>query len=460
MSNPQKGKARWRSRPLFWICVILGTGALAGYLTRPEGRRSVEIRRSSLRTTPDGVAALSRGIERLGRHTAPRFTPFADADPVRGTIAIVEPRAIPSPRETDALLEHVRSGGTLLYSPPVRRVDDIVGPVTSPLMIGLGVWSLARPPPDSVEMRWEEHPLTAGLPLPDSLGLSFSGIPWEEMADSALAMREREAAESPEEADAEADSVPRDVRLREAIDSLRTLMERRGVPDIGDASPIEPLLTSVDSAGREWYGAALFRVGRGRIVLLADATPLSNGGAGGSSLAVLAVRAALAYTVEDDTVFFDEFHQGITGDRTRARVLADFFLASPGGRTLFHVVVVCFLFLACKGIRFGSPNPAVAPADRERRSPLEHVSALGDLYRKAGASGTAALLLLAPLAAQLRRPPPRDPDEADRLISEMEARGGKHPALDRVRDGLNTEPAELTMVAAGVDEQIARRHTK
>ena len=103
---------------------------------------------------------------------------------------------------------------------------------------------------------------------------------------------------------------------------------------------------------------------------------------------------------------------------------------------LLHMILVCFLFLACKGLRFGLPATAVAPADRERRSPLEHVSALGDLYAKAGAAKTAALLLLARLARAVRASPPRDMEEADRLLREIETRRGRHRSIDRVREGL------------------------
>lgn len=476
MSARGNRKPGWRSRPLFWICVILGAGALAGYLTRPQGSRATDVVRSSLRTTPDGVAALSRAISRLGRHTAPRFTPMADADPLRGTIAIVQPRAIPSPRETEALLERVRSGGTLLYVPAARSA----GPISSPLMIGLGIWFRSPPVTDSAEVRWGNHFLVDGLSLPDSLRYGFRPIPWEEPADSLRADVEAEAGGADEDARRQGDSVKADsagsdsaaagsagalsaeaqADLQEALDSLRARMERGGIPGVDDAGPPEPLLTVTDSAGTELMAAALFRVGEGRIVVLAEARPLANGKAGDSPLAILAVRAALAYTDEADTVFFDEFHQGITGGRTRARVLADFFLGSPGGLTLSHVALICFLFLACKGLRFGIPNTAVAPADRERRSPLEHVSALGDLYRKAGASNTAALLLLSPLASAARLPPPRDLDEAAALIGEVRARGGRQAALDRVQNGLDAQPVDLTLIAAGVDEHLARRFNK
>ncbi|MXW16440.1 MAG: DUF4350 domain-containing protein [Gemmatimonadetes bacterium] len=463
MSDSGTGGATTRRRTLIWICATVVGAALAGYLTRPEGRRSTGVLRSSLRTTPDGVAALSRGIARMGRHTEPRLTPMMDADPVRGTIVQLQPVAPTTPREIEALLDHVRGGGTLLYAPSRDRLLGI--PRTSMLMVALGVWFdgfLARELPDSVAATWGEHPLAEGLPPPerprfgfevirregaDSAGIDDGSAP----ADSVAANADRadeEAGREPEESaepDQESDSIP---ELPEWF------------PDAGDAEDPVPLLTAPDSAGKEVMAAALVRMGEGRILIFADARHLSNGAADEDPMAVLAVRAALAYTSEADTVFFDEFHQGITGYGSRAEVLANFFLGSPGGLTLLHVVLVSFLFLACKGLRFGLPATAVAPADRERRSPLEHVSALGDLYAKAGAAKTAALLLLARLARAVRASPPRDLEEADRLLREIETRRGRHRSINRVREGLDAEPADLTLIASGVDEQLARRFSK
>ena len=463
MSSPGTGGTQRRGRPLVWICVIVASAALAGYLTRPEGRRSVGVLRSSLRTTPDGVAALSRAIARLGRHTEPRLTPMMDADPVRGTIVLLQPRALPSPRESEALLKHVRSGGTFLYAPPLDLAADL--PITTPLMVALGVWFPLKRGlelPDSAETRWAGHPLADGLPPLGSPRFAFEPIPWEEGLDPLRAEVEGDSLQVAEEATVDEDAPESDSSGAETeSDSLAELLELlEWFPDASDAHGPEPLLTVTDSSGSELMAAAQWTLGEGRIVIFADARPLSNGAADEDPLAVLAVRAALAYTSEADTVFFDEFHQGITGYGSRAEVLANFFLGSPGGRTLLHAVLVCFLFLACKGLRFGVPTTAVAPSDRERRSPLEHVSALGDLYRKAGAAKTAALLLLARLARAVRSPPPRDMEEADRLLRDIEARRGRHPSLDRVREGLNADPVELPLIAAGVDEQLARRFNK
>ena len=413
MRNAGRGSTGPAGRPALWICVVIATALGVGFLFRPEGWRSENVLRSSFRTTPDGVAALARGITRLGRPTGQRITPLAEADPVRGTIVLLEPPFFPSPREVRTLLDRVREGGTLLYAPQYR-LGRTGRPVTTPLMDSLGIALRRRAAREELreeplaQPRWREHALTAGLPPPPPPvhGLRISG----------------------------------------EVDP--------GSPGVDG---VEQLLTVEDAAGVEWAGAASLALGDGRVVVLSEAGALSNERAGDDPLAVLAVRAALAYTDAADTVFFDEFHQGIRGDRSRAEVLRDFFLGSPGGRTLLHLVAVCFLVLACAGIRFGAPTPAVAPPDLERRSPLEHVAALGDLYRKAGAANTTALLLLSRLARAARHPPPRTTGEADALLRRLDAGKGPDTPLARARRGLRAQPPDLAAIAAGIDEHLAAR---
>ncbi len=409
-----KGTGGWAGRPLFWIVVVVVVALGVGYVYRPQGQASEDVRRSFFRTTPDGVAALARGIDRLGRATAPRTTPLADADPVRGTVVLLQPPSLPSPREVRELLDRLREGGTLLYIPPYLTNGSQM--FESPLMDSLGVRFRLRPLQDQIrkqsleEPRWREHPLTAGLAAPG----------------------------------------PFDHGLR---------IDGEDYPDSTGVHDVRRLLVADDpgSSDWEWIVAAEFAFGEGRVVVLSEGGPLSNEHAGDHPLAVLAVRAALAYTSEADSVFFDEFHQGIRGDRTRAEVLRDFFLGSPGGRTLLHLVAVGFLVLACLGLRLGAPSPAVAPPDLERRSPLEHVSALGDLYRKAGADYTAALLLVARLARRTRHPPPRTAAEADSLLRKLDAGAGADTPLSRTRRGLVVSPPDLAAVAAGIDEYLASR---
>ncbi len=409
-----------------WVTAIALVAGLAAFFTRPEGRAATDVKRSFFRTTPDGVAALARGIARLGRPTAPRITPLADAEPVPDALVLLSPSVVPSPAEVHALLERVRAGGTLVYAPLL--VPTVFGTLrVTPLMDSLGIAFRLPQEGDLEDPQWAPHALTEGLPAPDP---------------------------------------PRRVlrRLTERGLVARRDAERGDIQVVEDTSeasgpPLEDLLTTGPSEDRRWIGAGLTPLGDGRVLVLSDAQSLSNARAAENPLAPLVIRALLAHTTPADTVFFDEFHQGIRGYDSTARRWAGFVLGTPRGRTLLHVLTAAFVALACAGLRFGSPMTSVAPPDRERRSPLEHVSALGDLYEKAGAARAAAFLLLARLARTARRPPPRDLSEAETLVRELEARRGAHPSLASIRRGLRADPVDLTMIAAGIDDHLAKRPT-
>ncbi len=417
---------RARSRTISRVTAIALVAGLAAFFTRPEGRAAADVKRSFFRTTPDGVAALARGIARLGRPTAPRITPLADAEPVPGAIVLLSPQVVPSPAEVHALLERVRAGGTLVYAPLLFPTVYGTFRVT-PLMDSLGVAFRMTREGDVENPEWVSHPLTEGLPSPHPPRRVLRRV------------TERS--------------------LLERVEAERGETRRPDVASEGSIAPVERLLTTGTSEDRRWIGAGLMPLGAGRVLVLSDDASLSNARAGEDPLALLVIRALLTHTAPADTVFFDEFHQGIRGYESTARRWAGFALGTPGGRTLFHVLVAAFLALVCAGLRFGSPMTSVAPPDRERRSPLEHVSALGDLYEKAGAARAAALLLLARLARTARRPPPRDLSEAEALVRELEARRGAHPALASIRRGLRADPVDLTMIAAGIDDHLTKRPT-
>lgn len=396
-----------RFRTFAWIgAIALGAG-LAAYLARPAGRTALDVKRSSFRTTPDGVAAFDRGLERFGRPTAPRFTPLADADPLPAALVLLSPAVVPSPVEVHALLERVRRGGTLVYAPRLSPAIASTLRIT-PLMDSLGIAFRVPRPGDLEDPEWAAHSLTDGLPEP---------------APPRRALRRM---------------------------TSRELGER-------SVSPVQSLLTVGRDPDRRWTGAGLMPFGEGHIIVLSDAEPLSNGRIAGDPLAFVVMRAVLTHTTPADTIFFAEFHQGIRGYESTARRWAGFVFGTARGRTLLQLLLIAFLALACAGLRFGAPTTGAAPRDLERRSPLEHVSALGDLYEKARARRTAALLLLARLARSVRRPPPRDVAEARALIRELETRRGEQPALARIQRGLRADPVDLTMVAAGIDDHLERR---
>lgn len=414
-------------RSVLWTGGFLLALALVVYLLRPEGGQiAYDVKRSSFRTSPDGVAALYRAIDRLGRSVAPRMTPLVDADPIRGTVALLEPTDAPSPREVGALLAWVRDGGFLVYAPRyVEMLFDAEIPGSRsphPLLDSLGL--AVEPLPFVTEQdedsarsggAWAAHPLTRGLPR----------------------------ATAPVRV-----ILPREFPSRPTTTLLRA-SARRGPAGSGRRQLADNPRDSVAGAV-----VAVVPLGAGRILAFADAAPLSNANAGDDPLAALAVRAAVAYTSPGDTVFFDEFHHGVHGLGSPASAAADFFFGSPRGRALFHLALVAFLAVAAAGVRLGAP--ADPPKD-ERRSPLEHVSALGALYRRAEARETAVLLLVSRLARWAHAPPPRDAAEAAALLDSLAGRaeGDGAAQLRRIRNALGASPPELIAVAAGIDEFTA-----
>ena len=402
---------------------------MTAFALRPSGSSARDVRRSALRATPDGVAGLYRAIARLGPPTAIRVTPLVDAEPLRGTLVMLQPVRRPSPREVHQLLEWVREGGTLIHAPrPASPVLDSLGLVRRTLLEDGDSAEASGTPPDPElddgppELDdgplWSgDHPLTEGLPMARA---------------ARYAIAPDTASEEEGEDAADADEEPR--------------------PDPVRHDPL--LLSAPDSAGHRWAVAVSIPLRDGRIISFADAAPLSNLFAGDAPLAVLAVRAAIAWTSPGDSVFFDEFSQGLGASRSPARATVDFLVGTPVGRASLHLGVVVLLAFSCAGLRFGTP---LAPAGGPGRSALEHVTALAAVYESAQARETAAVLMLGRLARAAGLTPPHDLREAERLLARLEERTARPRALKLIRRGLEANPIDLARVAQGIDIHTQRR---
>jgi hypothetical protein len=199
--------------------------------------------------------------------------------------------------------------------------------------------------------------------------------------------------------------------------------------------------------------AVTWRVGRGRVVALADARPLTNGALRESGAALLFARVA-ADVARGDTLWFDEYHHGYTNQsggmvsgmlRYAGRVL-------PRGLWM-QLLLAAALLLWAAGRRFGAPLP---PPAARRRSPLEHVEALAGAYRQAGARRTARRLLLAGLARRLGRRAPADDAAAKEMLERMARRApvGRDAAAQLERDFNRGADADLVSLARGVDRYL------
>ena len=84
------------------MAVVL-TVAIVLLVTPRSAWVALDVRRSSLRTTPDGVAAWSRALPALGIPTAARFTSFTAEEPRGAAIVLLEPVVAPTAAEIGAL---------------------------------------------------------------------------------------------------------------------------------------------------------------------------------------------------------------------------------------------------------------------------------------------------------------------------------------------------------------------
>jgi len=126
--------------------------------------------------------------------------------------------------------------------------------------------------------------------------------------------------------------------------------------------------------------------GKGRVLVLADATPLSGRGLRRDDNLLFLVNAA-RWHAEDGSVLFDEYHHGF-------RSAEGFwgYLGYYGQRSaLLPPLLVAVVALWRAGVRLG---PAVPKAVVNQADAVEYASALGRLYRRTGARQEPARALL------------------------------------------------------------------
>jgi hypothetical protein len=129
-----------------------------------------------------------------------------------------------------------------------------------------------------------------------------------------------------------------------------------------------------------------FEKGDGLVILSSDPSVFSNAGLkvdGVPEFTLNLVAAAAARTgAVKDGVWFDEWHHGIrTASETRIG-LSQWLLHTPTGQALLFAAAVIYVALLLQGRPFGKPVPI--PKSSARRTPLEYITALANLSRKAG----------------------------------------------------------------------------
>lgn len=124
-----------------------------------------------------------------------------------------------------------------------------------------------------------------------------------------------------------------------------------------------------------------FEQGAGRVILSSAAYPFTNAGLkrqGNPELVLNVVTAAK----RSGTIWFDEWHHGRRGAEADITGPTDWLRQTPAGRALLYSAAVVFLALLLQGRRLGRPMPL--PSRVARRTPLEHITAIANLNRRAG----------------------------------------------------------------------------
>ncbi len=176
--------------------------------------------------------------------------------------------------------------------------------------------------------------------------------------------------------------------LNRTPDSLPAETPLLTSPDLTSPAPVQPDLY-LDSTKSDFVtllasdGHPLivsFDNGLGRVILSSTVYPFSNLGLKDNANATLVLNL-IALAKSRGSVWFDDWHHGLQTD-TAIIGPEQWLRATPIGHSLIFVIGIIFIALLLAGRGFGRPVPL--PNELKRRGPLEHVTAIANLNRKAG----------------------------------------------------------------------------
>jgi hypothetical protein len=332
----------------------IGVAVFAATRTPKPAER--DARASTLLSGPEGSQALYRVLVRLGRRVERRRTPlFAlAADTAPRLLVVLDPPLPLEDAELEQVVGFVQHGGAVLAAAHGGGILECAG------------WRLqpGRLVDDSVALRAPRG--GEGLRLP--------------RAARVLAPRARAR-------------------------GLQGLTKRSSA----EIAPEESCGTLVAKAADTLVAAAngrpvvlrLHYTGGGSITLASDVGWFRNQVWRDTDVPSVVVPLLFIHQARRGRVVWDEYHQGFGREsRGIAALTWDWTLHSPAGWAILQLVAVGLVWLAVTAVRFG---PARSVIERRRRSPLEHLEALGAGLESAADSGTAVRRIVAGLRRRLSR---------------------------------------------------------
>ena len=400
------------SSPWVALPLLLAVFALTVLLTpRDTDGRSGDSRLTVRSTGPMGASGLHQAATRLGWRTERLTAPYAARMDSAAVYAVLDPPVPLTAGEVHRLLEAVRAGaGLLVVAQRGSSLSDSLGLVPS-----RNGEQLVAPP---------------GVACPDSLNRP-GALVW--LGGGVLSLRVR-GASVPPGAVAFAHT-----RRPGRLDSLDLVVRATG-----DSLP--PAVLGVP-------------LGRGRVVFVADADLLRNDvlrvcewGMGMAAFRALDWLSAAG----GHRLVFDEYHHSAWADARPVAAVRRWLAGSPAGRMLLQGALAALVLIAAVGAR------AIAPRARpriERRSPLEHVSALARAYEEVRATRLAVRRLVRGLRRRHQRAGARPAGDDDFLDATAARHRSVAPDVDRVRAAMRDPLEPEAFVQAGdaihrIDSQL------
>ncbi len=226
-----------------------------------------------------------------------------------------------------------------------------------------------------------------------------------------------------------------------------------------------PTVTLARVSGRadEEFPVVLgFPMGRGRVAVVTSSGIFANeavricdwGADVGVARALEYVRPA---NVERPRLLFDEFHHGYGMHPGSIRAVAAYLAGTSSGHFLTQALLAGLLLVLARAPRAIPPRD---PARIARRSPLEHVDALGHAYADVGATRTATARLLSGVRRRAERMVVRRGSADDDAF--LDAVRTRFPSLgesvDVVRDALRQPVSTRELAAVGTALETIEHH--
>ena len=330
--------------------------------TRRQNRTAdFDFRSSTFLSGPDGSKGLHEVLRRLGRPSERRRTSLENLATERARrpaiLVLLNPVDPLEDDEMPQLVRYVRHGGAVVATGTGGGVTRCAGWRTQPVVRG-----------DSMAVRAP----AAGLRLPHTARVLAPRAAEDAASSSLEALRKGDAED----------------------------------PWLGICNTLAPFAidTVVAAFNKRPVIVRLRYHGGGTVTLAADPSWFTNRVWRDTDVPVIALPLLTPRPGRPPPgrVTWDEYHQGFGDDSgtSLAGQTWSWLRSSPAGWAILQLIAVALVWLAMTAVRFGPPRSVI---ERRRRSPLEHLEALGAGLESAADADTAVQRLALGLRRRLSR---------------------------------------------------------